>query len=213
MLAIAEFSKDAVISDSAGSAPARDGSDEALIKAIAAGDRRAMQVLYARHHARVYRFVLRLTNDTSLAEDLVSEVFFGVWRHAKGFQGKSQVSTWIMAIARHKALSARKHRPVETLSDDLANAIVDPADDAETMVHLQHRSAIIHQCLSQLSSAHREVIDLVYYHDKTVEEVAEIIQVPKNTVKTRMFYARKCLGKLLEASGYFGGDVGSKTLH
>jgi RNA polymerase sigma-70 factor, ECF subfamily len=118
-----------------------------------------------------------------------------------------------MAIARHKALSARKPRPDETLSDDLANAIVDPADDAETKVHLQDRSAIIRQCLSQLSSDHREVIDLVYYHDKTVEEVAEIIQVPKNTVKTRMFYARKYLGKLLEASGCFDDDIRSKTLH
>jgi RNA polymerase sigma-70 factor (ECF subfamily) len=213
MLAITEFSKHAVTSDLAGSVPARDSSDEALIRAIAAGDRRAMQVLYARHHARVYRFVLRLTNDKSLAEDLVSEVFFGVWRHAKGFEKKSQVSTWIMAIARHKALSARKPRPDETLSDDLANAIVDPADDAETKVHLQVRSAIVRQCLSQLSSDHREVIDLVYYHDKTVEEVAEIIQVPKNTVKTRMFYARKYLGKLLEASGCFDDDIRSKTLH
>jgi RNA polymerase sigma-70 factor (ECF subfamily) len=78
---------------------------------------------------------------------------------------------------------------------------VDPADDAETMVHFQDRSAVIQHCLSQLSGDHREVIDLVYYHDKTVEEVAEVTQVPKNTVKTRMFYARKSMEKLLKASG------------
>jgi len=213
MLAIKVFSKHAVVLGPAGSAPAPDSSDQTLIKAIAGGDRRAMQVLYARHHTRVYRFVLRLTKDPSLAEDLVSEVFFGVWRHAKGFEGKSQVSTWILAIARHKALSARKRRPDEQLSDDLANAIVDFADDAETMVHHQDRSAIIQKCLAQLSADHREVIDLVYYHDKTVDEVAEIIGTPKNTVKTRMFYARKCLGKLLKASGCLEDGIGSKTLH
>jgi RNA polymerase sigma-70 factor, ECF subfamily len=213
MLAIKEFSKHSIASGVVLSGQVQDRSDEALVEAIAEGDRRAMQALYTRHHVRVYRFVLRITHDMSLAEDLVSEVFFTVWREAGSFEGKSQVSTWILAIARHKALTARNRRTDEPLSDDLANAIADPADDAETMIHLQDRSAIIRRCLSQLSTDHREVIDLVYYHDKTVEEVAEIIQVPKNTVKTRMFYARKCLGKLLEASGCFDDSIPSKTVH
>jgi RNA polymerase sigma-70 factor, ECF subfamily len=212
MLAITDFSKQHVALGVAGPGSAQDSSDQALLRAIADGDRRAMQVLYRRHHVRVYRFVLRITNDTSLAEDLVSEVFFGVWRHAGAFEGKSQVSTWILAIARHKAFSALKRRPDEQLSDEMANTIIDPADNAETMVHHQDRGAVIQKCLSQLSTDHREVIDLVYYHDRSVEEVAEIIQVPKNTVKTRVFYARKCLGKLLEASGCFDDSIGS-TVH
>jgi RNA polymerase sigma-70 factor (ECF subfamily) len=83
----------------------------------------------------------------------------------------------------------------------VANSIANPADDVETMIEAQDRSAIVRKCLSQLSSDHRQVIDLVYYHEKTIEEVTEIIQVPKNTVKTRMFYARKSLEKLLTASG------------
>src|SRR5215472_10961702 len=87
-----------------GSGQAR--SDEALIGSIAAGDRRAMQALYARYSVRIYRFVLRLTKDSSLAEDLVSEIFLDVWRGAERFKAKSQVSTWMLAIARHKALSA-----------------------------------------------------------------------------------------------------------
>src|SRR6266480_1358048 len=108
-------------------------SDEALITAIAAsGDRHAMHVLYVRHNVRVYRFVLRLTNDSSLAEDLVSEVFIDVWRRANGFKGKSQVSTWLLAIARNKALSAMRARLDEQLDDEMAMAIADPADDAET---------------------------------------------------------------------------------
>ena len=175
-------------------------SDEALIGAIAAGDRRAVQALYARHNVRIYRFVLRLTNDSSLAEDIVSEVFIDVWRGAQAFKAKSQVSTWMLAIARHKALSALRRRSDEQLDEDAA-AIADPADDAETTVDQQDRSAVVRHCLSQLSTLHREVLDLVYYHEKSVDEVAEIVGAPVNTVKTRMFYARKRMQTMLEAAG------------
>ena len=182
-----------------GSGQAR--SDEALIGAIAAGDRRTMQALYARHNVRIYRFVLRLTNDSSLAEDIVSEVFIDVWRGAEGFKVKSRVSTWMLAIARHKTLSALRRRSDEQLDEDAAAAIADPADDAETTANNRDRSAIVQRCLSQLSALHREVLDLVYYHEKSVDEVAEIVGAPVNTVKTRMFYARKRMQTLLEAAG------------
>jgi RNA polymerase sigma-70 factor (ECF subfamily) len=102
--------KPLVTSRMGGSGSGQRTSDEALISAIAAGDRHAMHVLYVRHSVRVYRFVLRLTNDSSLAEDLVSEVFIDVWRRAHGFKGKSQVSTWLLAIARNKTLSAMRAR-------------------------------------------------------------------------------------------------------
>jgi RNA polymerase sigma-70 factor (ECF subfamily) len=176
-------------------------SDEALISAIAAGDRDAMHVLYVRHNVRVYRFVLRLTNDSSLAEDLVSEVFIDVWRGARGFKAKSQVSTWLLAIARNKALSAMRARLDDQLDDEMAASIVDPADDAETTANKRDRSALVERCLSKLSPLHREVLDLVYYHEKSVDEVAQIIGAPANTVKTRMFYARKRMENLLEAVG------------
>jgi len=175
-------------------------SDETLIRAIAAGDRRAMQALYARYSVRIYRFVLRLTNDRSLAEDIASEVFIDVWRGAEGFKVKSQVSTWMLAIARHKALSALRRRSDERL-DENATAIADPADDAETTVDKRDRNALVQHCLSQLSALHREVLDLVYYHEKSVDEVAEIVGAPANTVRTRMFYARKRMQTLLEAAG------------
>ena len=176
-------------------------SDEALIGDIAAGDRGAMQALYARHNVWIYRFVLRLTNDSSLAEDLVSEVFIDVWRGAEGFKAKSRVSTWMLAIARHKALSALRRRSDEQLDEDPTRAIADPADDAETTVDIRDRSAVVQDCLSQLSTLHREVLDLVYYHERSVDEVAEIVGAPVNTVKTRMFYARKRMQTLLEAAG------------
>jgi RNA polymerase sigma-70 factor (ECF subfamily) len=178
----------------------QETSDEALLGAIAAGDQRAMQVLYARHHVRVYRFVLRLTQDRSLAEDVVSEVFLDVWRRAGGFKGKSQVSTWMLAIARYKALSALRAHSDAQLDEHAAMSVIDPADDAETTMSKRDRSAIVQQCLSQLSALHREVLDLVYYHEKSVDEVAQIVGAPANTVKTRMFYARKRMQTLLEAA-------------
>src|SRR5256884_2941070 len=98
-------------------------SDEVLIGRIANGDRLAMQVLYARHHVRVFRFVLRLVRDQSTAEDLISEVFLDVWRQAGQFQGRSAVSTWVLAIARFKALSALRRRPDQELDEETAGAI------------------------------------------------------------------------------------------
>jgi RNA polymerase sigma-70 factor (ECF subfamily) len=182
-------------------ASVQETSDEALIELIAEGDKRAMQVLYARHNVRVFRFIVRLTGNQTLAEDLVSEVFLDVWRQAEGFEAKSQVSTWLLAIARYKALSALRRRTEEHLDDRMAASIEDTSDDPETMVYTQDRNGIVKKCLTQLSPAHREVIDLVYYHEKSVDEVARIVGVPPATVKTRMFYARSKMADLLKQSG------------
>jgi RNA polymerase sigma-70 factor (ECF subfamily) len=176
-------------------------SDEVLIGRIAKGDRLAMQVLFARHHVRVYRFVLRLVGNPSAAEDLISDVFLDVWRQADRFEGRSAVSTWMLAIARFKALSALRKRPDEELDDEAAEAIEDVADNPEVALQKKDKSAVLRQCLEKLSPEHKEIIDLVYYHEKSVEEVAEIVGIPENTVKTRMFYARKKLAELLEAAG------------
>ena len=176
-------------------------SDEVLIGRIANGDRLAMQVLYARHHVRVFRFVVRLVRDEATAEDLISEVFLDVWRQAGRFEGRSAVSTWMLAIARFKALSALRRRPDQELDEETAGAIEDPSDDPAAVLEKKDKSAMLRKCLTGLSAEHREVIDLVYYHEKSVEEVAEIVGIPENTVKTRMFYARKRLAKLLKSEG------------
>jgi RNA polymerase sigma-70 factor (ECF subfamily) len=174
-------------------------SDEALIAAVAAGDEDAMRVLFGRHNVRIFRFVTRLVGDASLAEDIVSEVFVDVWRQASQFEGRSQVSTWILSIARFKALSERRRRHDAELDDNVALSIADQGDTPEEAVLKSDRSDQLRLCLTQLSREHREIVDLVYYHEKTIEEVAEIIQAPRNTIKTRMFYARKRLAQLLAA--------------
>jgi RNA polymerase sigma-70 factor, ECF subfamily len=176
-------------------------SDEVLIGRIAKGDRLAMQVLFARHHVRVYRFVLRLVGNPSVAEDLISEVFLDVWRQADRFEGRSAVSTWMLAIARFKALSALRKKPDQELDDETAETIEDTSDNPEVALAKKDKGKVLRQCLSKLSPEHREIIDLVYYHEKSIEEVAEIVKIPENTVKTRMFYARKKLAELLKAAG------------
>ena len=176
-------------------------ADEVLIVRIATGDKLAMQVLFARHHVRVYRFVLRLVRSETLAEDVISEVFLDVWRQAAKFEARSAVSTWLLAIARFKALSSLRKRSEEALDDETAAAIEDTGDDPEVAVQKKDKSDALRKCLTRLSPDHREVIDLVYYHEKSIEEVAEIVGIPENTVKTRMFYARKRLSELLKAAG------------
>jgi RNA polymerase sigma-70 factor, ECF subfamily len=176
-------------------------SDDALLSAVARGDKLALKTLYARHNLRVYRFALRQTRDESLAEDVVSEVFLHAWRGAKNFQSKSKVSTWLLAIAHNKAKDALQRRRHEYLSDDDAAAVEDPADNPETTWSKKERSALLQACLTKLPAAQREVIDLVYYHHKSVEEVAQIVGAQASTVKTRMFYARSRLAQMLNQAG------------
>jgi RNA polymerase sigma-70 factor (ECF subfamily) len=176
-------------------------ADELLIGRIARGDRLAMQVLFARHHVRVYRYVLRLTRDEAAAEDVISEVFLDVWRQASRFEGRSAVSTWLIAIARFKTLSLLRKRREDSLDEEVAESIEEPSDDPERAIEKQDKGEKLRQCLAALSAEHREIIDLVYYHEKSVEEVALIVGIPENTVKTRMFYARKKLGELCRLAG------------
>jgi RNA polymerase sigma-70 factor, ECF subfamily len=185
----------------AGVAPLEATSDETLIARIAAGDSAAMRVLYLRHQLRVHRFVLRLVRNQSIAEDVISDVFLDVWRQAGSFEGRSAVSTWLLAIARFKSLSLLRRKREEELDDEGAAAIEDPEDNPETVTTKRDTSAILRQCLTSLTREHREIIDLVYYHEKSVEEVAKIVGIPEATVKTRMFYARKRLSRLLMQAG------------
>ena len=197
-----DFSDDAATGAvPASSPPAQAAPDEALIARIAGHDRDAMRALYLRYNVRVYRFALRLVRNDTVAEDVVSDVFLDVWRQAGSFEGRSAVSTWLLAIARFKALSVLRRKPEDELTEERAAVLADPMDDPETAVGKIDTGAILRQCLKSLSREHREVIDLVYYHEKSVEEVAEIVGIPEATVKTRMFYARKKLSGMLKAAG------------
>ena len=175
-------------------------SDEMLIVGIAGGDRLAMQTLFARHRTAIYRWLLRLVGNEATAEDLLSEVFLDVWRQADRFQARSSVSTWLMAIARFKALSARRVRKDAELDETIEATVADPADDPEVVLEKKSRDALVRKAVTTLSPEHREIIDLVYYHEQSVDECAQILGVPSGTVKTRMFYARRKLAEMVKAA-------------
>src|SRR6266480_2046667 len=172
-------------------------SDEVLIRRIAGGDQLAMQTLFVRHRVALYRWLLRLVGDEALAEDLLSDVFLDVWRQAAKFEARSSVSTWLLAIARYKTLSPRRRRIDEELDEELPVIIADPADNPELVLQKKNQAELVRHSLARLSPEH-EVIDLVYYHGKSVREVAEIVGVAAATVKTRMFYARRRLAIRLD---------------
>jgi RNA polymerase sigma-70 factor (ECF subfamily) len=176
-------------------------TDRMLLTSIVAGDRTAMHTLYSRHNVRVYRFILRMVRHPASAEDLVSQVFLDVWRTASQFEGRAQVSTWLLSIARFKALTALRQRQHEDIDQEDVLDIADTADTPEAALDHNRTRAILRACVARLSPAHREIINLVYYHEKSVEEAGRIIGIPQSTVKTRMFYARKQLAELLKSEG------------
>jgi RNA polymerase sigma-70 factor, ECF subfamily len=159
-----------------------------------------MRTLFGRHRVPLYRWLLRLVGDEAIAEDLLSDVFLDVWRQAGTFEARSSVSTWLLAIARYKALSARRRRTDVELDEKMASRMADPADDPEVVLQKKTRAELLHHSLARLSPEHGEVIDLVYFHGKSVKEVADIVGVGEATVKTRMFYVRKKLADLVASA-------------
>ena len=125
-------------------------TDEMLLERIAEGDRTAMHTLYLRHNVRVYRFVLRSLRDTTAAEDVVSQVFLDVWRTADQFEGRSRVSTWLLSIARFKALTAMRQRRFEDIDQEDVRQIPDDAETPETSLDRSDTSAILRACVQKL---------------------------------------------------------------
>jgi RNA polymerase sigma-70 factor, ECF subfamily len=176
--------------------------DEILMALIATHDKSAMHALYVRRNAQVFRFLMRFLGDAAAAEDLLSEVFIEVWRHAGQFQARSKALTWILAIARYKVSALRRRRPPCVQVDESAiAALEDPADDPEVAAQKQACGTMLRECLAQLSPAHREVLDRIYYQEQSIADVAQIVGVPQNTVKTRAFNARKRVAQLMAARG------------
>jgi RNA polymerase sigma-70 factor (ECF subfamily) len=175
--------------------------DRHLIARIAARDQAALRALLMRHQVRVFRFIERMVRNEAVAEELTNEVFLEVWRNAGSYEGRSSASTWVLSIAHHRAASALRKRREESWNEDEALKLSDTGDDPEVTVQKTDKGALLRKCMGALSAEHREIIDLVYYHEMSIAEISAAIGIPENTVKTRMFYARKKLAELLKAAG------------
>ena len=131
----------------------------------------------------------------------MNETFLEVWTSAGKFAGRSSVSSWMFAIGRNKAISLLRKRREDVLDEHAASRIADDADTPEVTAQKSDKATLIRVCIKLLSHQHREVIDLVYYHEKSIKEISDIVGIPENTVKTRMFHARKNLSVHLENAG------------
>jgi RNA polymerase sigma-70 factor (ECF subfamily) len=185
-----------------GATAAPNSSEQTLVERIARGDREAMRGLYGRFSLQVYRFARRLGADEGTAEDIVSEVFLEVWRHAASFKARSRLSTWLLSIAHNKLATKRRRRSPEPIDEAAIGVMADAADGPEAILQKKQAATVVAAALKQLSPAHREIVDLVYYHQKSIDEVASILGIPDATVKTRMFYARKRLAQALVQHGH-----------
>jgi RNA polymerase sigma-70 factor, ECF subfamily len=173
-------------------------TDEELIGAVACRDDAAMAVLYERHKTKAYRFIRCIVNDPVLADDIVSDVFLCVWRQAGEFKCRSKLSTWILAIARNRALATTSRRARAATNLEEANEVLDPSDSPEDAAIISDQRLQLRRCILRLSLKHREIITLIYYQCRSVAEVATILGVNESTVKTRMFHARKRLREMLQ---------------
>jgi RNA polymerase sigma-70 factor, ECF subfamily len=166
--------------------------DSALLVAIAAGDRRALEELYLGYHRRLARFLSRFTPRYENIEEIINDTFMVVWQNAKEFRNASQVSTWIIGIAYRTALKSfrrQKNHAVASL-EDYPEQTVDPTFDAEVADWLKHG-------LSRLPIEQRLTLELAYHMGHSLEEIAAITECPVGTVKARMFHAREKLRQYL----------------
>lgn len=182
-------------------APDNRQADQQWLARLKAGDQQAMKALFTAHHLRVYRFVLRIVQRPDIAEDVTAEVFVDVWRQAADFEARSSLATWLLAIARNKALSALRRRREAPLDDAFAQTIADLDDTPEVTVQKADKAAVLRACLRRLTTEQREVMELVYYQERSVGDAGRILGIPENTVKTRMFHARKRLAELCREAG------------
>lgn len=190
-------------------APAhRDGDELAhLLAACARGDEQALAQLYQALSRTIYAFALKRLSHPEQAEEIVVETMYEVWRNAGRFAGQSRVSTWVLGIARHKLLDRLRQRAavvIEELGDEAA-AVADETPDAYLRLAQRQEARQIRDCLETLPDVQRESLHLVFYEDLSLAEIAEIQACPENTVKTRLFHARRkmrdCLEKQTEGNG------------
>ncbi len=184
------------------SVPADDSSrDLTLLQGVAVGDRAAFEELFVAYHPRVIRFLYRLTNSAELAEEVYNDVMFVVWQKASDFQGRSKVSTWVMGIAYRKGLkaAAKAHRRLDRrpLSELELATLREPG----SIAYQRELRDYVGKALATLPERQRTVIELAYFMGHSCAEIAEIVDCPVNTVKTRMFHARKRLRAVLPHLG------------
>lgn len=175
----------------------RKGSEELrLLALIRDGDREAFEALYRIYYPRLTRFLINLVRRPQLVEEVLNDTLMVVWERGDSFNGASKLSTWIFAIAYRKAMKALRRQDVPVMDTD-ANQRVSLDRGPDEDLGLQKTHLLLMKAMNQLSPDHRAVVDLTYFHEMGYREIADILACPVNTVKTRMFHARRHLRQTL----------------
>ncbi|MEM0990041.1 MAG: sigma-70 family RNA polymerase sigma factor [Pseudomonadota bacterium] len=171
--------------------------DADLVKRVAEGDMTALRALYLAHADAIRRFVLSRLRDEFEAADIVHETMMAVWRGAANFQGRASVRSWVLSIAKNRAIDHIRKQSRVTLAEP-DETVPDGDPDAETVIVAAQDAARLRACVDELSEAHRAAVHLAFYEDMTCAEIAEVEQVPPGTIKTRIFHAKKLIMHCLD---------------
>lgn len=190
-------------------APSVADSELGLVAAVSAGDTHAFEQLYRLYERRVFQYILGFVCDRSVAEEVAADTLLAVWRGAKAFEGSSRVSTWILGIARHKALDAARRQLRARSSTPLDEAHDLPATTPGPLDATEEHSLerLTRSAFENLSEEHREVLYLAFYEEIPYEDIATLLEVPHNTVKTRVYYAKRKLRERLEELSVCGAAL------
>lgn len=185
--------------------------DEWLVQCVAAQDRKAFEVLYYRHTPRLSRYLSRLVRRADVVEEIINDVMLVLWQRAGDFDGRARLSTWLFAIAHKKGLKALSKRGRQD-AREAAEFDIDSVTDCDGPMRTLEQedvARVLGEALDSLSPEHRNVVELTFYWGFSYPEIARIVDCPANTVKTRMFHARK---RLKEYLGQRGLDAAWKSL-
>jgi len=184
-------------------ADSTDVSDIELLAATATGATAPFERLYDRYERRVYNYVRTFVRQPALAEEVVIDTMLAVWRGARTFDKGSRVSTWILGIARHKALDAvrKAGRQAEGVALDQAEELADTAETAAEGIDRGDTALLMLRAMAKLSADHQEILRLAFYEELPYADISALLGIPDNTVKTRVYYAKQQLRGCLEKLG------------
>jgi RNA polymerase sigma-70 factor (ECF subfamily) len=179
-------------------------ADLDLIKACLPDNQQAFEALYQRYEKRVFHYLITVVNDATLAEEILVEVMLAVWKGLRTFQGQSKVSTWIFGIAHHKAVDGLRKMTSQQRGGIPIDDIMESPDHKDGPFEETHKTrlaGLTNQAMMNLSADHREILHMAFYEGQSYPEISELLAIPVNTVKTRVYYAKQQLKKMLQHHG------------
>ena len=176
-------------------------TEQELLASVAGGHMAAFEELYRQYDKRVFRYICTFLHDRAAAEEALSDTMLAVWQGAGSFSHTSRISTWIFGIARHKALDAmrRNVRRQQEVELDTAADLAHPGTNPIDQIEREQVAVMTKKAIDRLSQDHREILYLVFYEELPYEDIALLLAIPVNTVKTRVFYAKQQLKQHLSS--------------